>query len=391
MSVPGALLRLRDAVDAAWTEVLPDGVTARLSARSRCIVVENLPVLPHERLRQAGRDAANRVLDLIAIRSAGSYALAEPTTPALSWQPTTAGTELRVFFDVRSTFRMRVGGDPKPYPLTWHPSMRYFRMSQTTADLYDAFRNVYLALESLLADIQPPLVTATGKPEGEGVWVLRALRAAEALLQAQNPPRSLSAYLPDGLPVADAAQDVKNDLYSKTRTTVFHAKSGRPVALPQVQAEQTRILHALSRYAQMFTDLAELLLGARFLRSGVTDYAVRQMTDTWARDWQLGLSARDFPTVADFEHDGALSLLGLPTRRVQELDVPRGAVLLGEASTAGLGLPAQLRSVGGRSGGGDPVCYDNLSGVLDLGGVDRVQVELCWQVGSDGTKTTYNS
>ena len=391
LTVPGALLRLRDVADTAWTETLADGITGRLSAGSRGVVVENLPVLPHEGLRQAGRDAANRVLDLIAIRSAGSYALADPTTPALSWQLTAAGTELRVAFEVGSTFSLRVGGEPAPYPLTWHPSMRYFRMSQTTTDLYDAFRNVYLALESLLADIEPVIVKANGKSEGEGVWALRALQAAETLLQAQNPPRSLRAYLPAGATVADPAQDVKDELYSGTRTLVFHAKSGRPVALPQVLAEQTRILNVLSRYARMYTDLAELRIGARFLRSGPSDYAVQQMTDTQMLNWQLGVSARDFPTITDFEQDGGSALVGLPTRRARELDGPRGAAVLGEADTAGLGLPAQLLSVGARSTGGDPVCYDNLAGVLDLEGVNRAQVELCWQIGSAGTKTAYDS
>lgn len=390
LTKPGALLLLRDVAATAWTELLADGTTARLSAGSRGVLVENLPVLPHQELRQAGRDAANHALDFIAIRSAGNYALAEPTAPALSWQPTTAGAELRVAIRLLHTITGRVGGEPAPYPLTWHPSMRYFRMSQTTTDLYDAFRNVYLALESLLSDIQPPFIEANGKPEG--AWVLCALRAAETLLQAQTPPRSLRAYLQGGTTVAaDPAQEVKDELYSGTRTLVFHAKSGRDVALPQVLTRQTQILNVLSRYTRMYTDLAELWIGARFLRTYLSEYTVQQATDTVMPSWQLGVTARAFPTVTDYEQDGASALVGLPTRLASELDGPRGAVILGEAETAGLGLPSKLLGVGARSTGGHPVCYDNLAGTLTLDGVNRVQVELCWQIDGAGTKTAYDS
>lgn len=50
--------------------------------------------------------------------------------------------------------------------------MRHFRLSQTTSDLFDAFRNLYLALESLLSTIAPMRLHPDGRPaEGEGVWL----------------------------------------------------------------------------------------------------------------------------------------------------------------------------------------------------------------------------
>ncbi len=60
---------------------------------------------------------------------------------------------------------------PTP-PLAWHESLRYFRLSQTTDDLFDAYRNAYLALESILSSIAPQRTDAAGKVnEGESGYL----------------------------------------------------------------------------------------------------------------------------------------------------------------------------------------------------------------------------
>lgn len=43
-----------------------------------------------------------------------------------------------------------------PFP---HPAFPYFRLSQTSDDLYDAFRNMYLCFELLLSSKHPPPVS----------------------------------------------------------------------------------------------------------------------------------------------------------------------------------------------------------------------------------------
>jgi len=49
--------------------------------------------------------------------------------------------------------------------------MRFFRVSQTTDNRFDAFRNLYLALESILSKIAPVKSRANGRSdEGEGEW-----------------------------------------------------------------------------------------------------------------------------------------------------------------------------------------------------------------------------
>jgi len=54
---------------------------------------------------------------------------------------------------------------PTPQPQAiYHEGLRYFRLSQTTDDLFEAFRNMYLAFESLL---ESPIMAA-GRVSGLG-------------------------------------------------------------------------------------------------------------------------------------------------------------------------------------------------------------------------------
>jgi hypothetical protein len=46
--------------------------------------------------------------------------------------------------------------DPHPPPpKAWHESLRYYRVSESSTDLHDSFRNLYLALEALLSSVAP--------------------------------------------------------------------------------------------------------------------------------------------------------------------------------------------------------------------------------------------
>lgn len=129
--------------------------------------------------------------------------------------------------------------------------MRYFRLSQTTTDLFDAFRNLYLALESLLSTVEPMRMRPNGRPESEREWLNRALRAAEQAMLAHNPAQRLGSYLQpaDDATGATAADAVVADLWTSARTTVFHAKKGRAVALPQHDPDRAAVADDLNRYA----------------------------------------------------------------------------------------------------------------------------------------------
>ncbi len=74
---------------------------------------------------------------------------------------------LSIQMEVRGEVRNPDGSPisaPPPPPDPWNPSFRYLRLGQATTDLVDAFRNYYLALESLLSAIEPTALRPDGRP-----------------------------------------------------------------------------------------------------------------------------------------------------------------------------------------------------------------------------------
>ena len=243
----GALLPLLSATKRNWQQDIGDGSTVTFAEESSHLIVSGLdPAMALEEIATAARFRADQALDIMSVRSVGAHALRDASNAHLVWTNSTAGTVLRIVTEVESTFSATAGGGPMPGTTVWHESMRYFRLSQTTTDLFDAFRYLYLALESLLSGLERP-VKANGRPLPEGQWLRGALTAADAALADHNPAMSLATYRPAG--AASNSTDLEavfNDLYGTVRTSIFHAKTGRMYVLPQSEADRARIHEALS-------------------------------------------------------------------------------------------------------------------------------------------------
>jgi hypothetical protein len=144
---------------------------------------------------------------------------------------------------------------PATKPLAWHESFRYFRLSQATDDLFDAYRNAYLALESILSSIAPQQINAAGRvTEREGDWFKRALMEVDKVAP-------LISVVPSG--TSDPVQYLFDELYVNMRSAMSHAKSGRPVLLPQDESERRAIVDSLKRLVGLFLKLADTHLGLR--------------------------------------------------------------------------------------------------------------------------------
>lgn len=183
-----------------------------------------------------GDRGSQRALDLFSIRGDGDLSVARFDDEHLVWWPAPEGLVIRLVplapakIDVPpATLRVTdASGREKPgqpeKPLDWHESYRYFRLSQTSDDLFNAYRNAYLALESVLSSITPQKFKPSGAPaEGEGDWFKRALRGADKVV-------ALSTLVPPG--TTDPVQHPYDELYRDMRSAMSHAKSGRKVLLP---------------------------------------------------------------------------------------------------------------------------------------------------------------
>ena len=140
-----------------------------------------------------------------------------------------AGHTLRIVGWILLSTRFRAKGEvrdadgnlvvqPAPPPKVWHECLRHYRVSESSADFYDSFRNLYLAIESLLSDVVAPVMRPNGNPEGDSDWLKRALREVGQAVD-------LRPYAPVSPKAPHNA--IHHELYVNLRTAIFHAKTGR--------------------------------------------------------------------------------------------------------------------------------------------------------------------
>ena len=196
--------------------------------------------------------------------------------------------------------------------------MRYLRMSETTDDLFDAFRNVYLALESLLNRLQPRDLQS----EGEGAWLRRALTWVHATV-------GLGSYL--SAPAGDPVQATYDELWIEVRNKVFHAKSPLTSFLPQDLARRAQVADAKDRYVRLYLELAYREFGSRFPAGGlrVSSHAARAATDAITSGSQIAfqadLSREDLPGGPSLESP---EITSLPTNPTTEPRTPGSSAVI---------------------------------------------------------------
>jgi hypothetical protein len=394
LTVPGAVLFLTAEARRDWVESLGDGVTAEVREGSGAAVLGGFGAATTlDEVARNARGLVNLALDLMAVRSLGTYSLTDGTSPTITWAGGGA-TTMRTTSDLHMTFGGTAGGPPNPPPGVWHPSMRYFRLSQTTTDLFDAFRNLYLAIESLLSTVEPMQMKANGRPgEQERDWIERALLTAEQRLCGFNSALTLGRYLePQSSATGEAAvRAVKADLYAKARTRVFHAKSGRPAALPQHDPDRAVIADALARYARFYTELAEPVLGVRFLTSGLGWGGFDGLVNNFLPQLAITAASTTFSNDEEVKAAPPESVRRMPTSRAPEFDAPFEAALRGTLAAAHIPAGFVVVSVGSVIGDKLASTFDPLGAGLTLEGVDVWEHILTFRAYSHGFKADYSS
>jgi hypothetical protein len=374
----GALLFLQQAPETDRSVRLEQGVEVATRSGVNAVVVRGLSAGDADALAGMARELANRGLDVLTMKASERLALAEAEKSAtiLWWTDESGAVVLRLASSLTTTLRTSITGQvldadgnpvpPNPEPVSeWQESMRYFRMSELTDDLFDAFRNVYLAIESVLSKIHP---YEHGVREHE--WLKRAIKAA-----GERVDLGPFATGESGNPV----HDIYAELYENVRNNVFHAKEGRQPYLPLNSEQRATVLEAKQRFGRLYLELASEVFGARFPVGGLSlgSSAREIMADVIVRAEKIGVTSD--PTLFDAA-DTALSPNGEPVARMAVRVVPdlRGGdyrALLGEISAAE--MREQSVSSVGRYGTltkeGAPQVVESLGGRLSLGGVDRCE------------------
>jgi hypothetical protein len=243
-----------------------DGWEVELRVGSETVLARGSGARSYDEAVDAALGTANKGLDLLSAHGRADHWIREASDQHIGWWHEGRRSVIRVIS--APTRRVTVGavtltgGTTVPTPAPqWHESLRYFRLSQITDDLFDAYRNQYLALESILDHIAPQLKRPSGAPaEGEGDWFKRALGVAGTTVD-------LASFVPAG--TADPVQTLWNDLYRDRRSALFHAKGSRAYLLPHNSEERLAVMESLRRVTSLYLALIQALLHIRRLGGGI--------------------------------------------------------------------------------------------------------------------------
>ncbi len=165
---------------------LPSGWEVELCAGSPYVVARITGASDPTAVFNASHEAAQQGLDLLAVQGKAHLSTRNASDECLLWWRESSVQVLRVISV--NTLSVTVGiptvtvtdqhGNVVPQPpvpaIIYHESFRYIRLSEVTDDLFDAFRNMYLAFEALLEHVAPRQIN-----EREGAWLKRALATVD--------------------------------------------------------------------------------------------------------------------------------------------------------------------------------------------------------------------
>lgn len=378
----GAVFYLNAAAKEDAVETV-DGVwTVEIRKQSRCVVARGGTESSYEEARNTALSMAQKGLDFFSITGVSDRAVVDAENEHLCWWIEPAGVVLRYVNQLILRFSMSsivtvtdAAGNPLPaatlQPKLWNESYRYFRLSQVTDDLFDAYRNLFLALESLLSTVTPVQALGPSKKgiqqyERDGDWLKRAFEEVE-----RRGLITLADFAAPG--VADPREDIIRDFFETNRTALFHAKQTRATLLPHDASQRTSVTESLVRLSRVYIELAQNYFQLNRGASVVSDYALQQMP-----------VSRYTVSVSDDETPLALSessiyregrrLVTLVTREAVELNAPYLRNVLGilpTAQTAGLnGISRTFLA----DTDGKIRCFDALVDKLTLDGTERFEV-----------------
>jgi len=200
---------------------------------------------PLETIAVAAHAVAENFLDIVAVEERTALLIAAPhdnvvwrTRPhGLKMQLTTSIVFAAEPGDVQAVVKDAAGNivpAPAYVPPQHHPAYRYFRYSQASQNVFDAYRNMFLALESVLDHI-----ASKKHGEGETDWLRRAVNDATKKHNANFAPFMQ-------LPSKDPVESFIDAHYSAVRCAVFHAKAGGGGTLrPGNLSDHDLVLHQL--------------------------------------------------------------------------------------------------------------------------------------------------
>lgn len=370
----GAAFYLNEAAKNDAVEIVDGTRVVEIKNGSRFVVTRGGTETSYEEARNRALSVAQRGLDFFSITGASDRAIVDPENEHICWWIEPSGVVLRHVNQLIHRFHMSAtgtvldaAGNPLPPattpPRVWNESYRYFRLSQVTDDLFDAYRNLFLALESLVSSFTPKIPS-----ESEKDWLTRAFRGAEA-----NGLITLANFAAPG--IADPLQDIIRDIYGEKRTALFHAKQNRAVLLPHDATQRSDVTQTLIRLSRIYLELVRTHFHTTRGSSRLSDYAFQQMPMS---DHVVNVTDDVTPLVESdltIYREGR-QLVALATREAVELNEPYLRNILGNAPSGQVSGLNGIFQILIATPEGTLVAWYTLPDKLDLDGTERFEVLL---------------
>jgi len=325
-----------------------------------------------ETAKQQGLEIAQAGLDLMSIMGTTDLLIQKSTEEyILAWrrkgqQVVRINSTTTLSFTVNSPkicVRDRCGNDITkeltiPVP---HFAFRYFRLSQTSDDLYDAFRNMYLSFELLLSSRHPPRYR-----ERERDWLVRSITNANQELELGK----LFKTKPQNI-----VQEIIERVYTSARLPLFHAKNGKLVLTPHGSAEDRyKLVGTLELLTQIVLAMSSSWHGVRRMGGGVFHAGVYQkLREIYKTGRVLALQGNNpfRKDDRDLNHERYAKAVEMKKEVKDDPDNPRVPLLIADAELTSLwqGELNQIAVVGPES---LMLCHA-LESPLSLEGFDRLE------------------
>lgn len=231
------------------------------SPKTPYVICRFKDVRTFEETYNQGSSIIQDALDMISMTGHGDLITRDANDEFLAWWKSSGK---RIFVIVSTaTFSLKVGpirvsvkdrnGNIVPQEKIipkHHIGFRFFRLAQVSDDLYDAYRNMYLALECLLSSKSPK---ERGQKEID--WLRRSLSSVSDEL-------SLHGLLPKECD--NPINNIIDTIYIGARLPLFHAKEGNDYFAPDnSRSEREKVSIALDMLTKIVIRMAEKWFSAR--------------------------------------------------------------------------------------------------------------------------------
>jgi hypothetical protein len=305
------------------------------------------------------RAAALQALDVASFVALDALGIPWADENYYHWLRTdTAETRLTVLSAVPFGVRTQLAGtvipaDPGATPPSsptlpdWDPAFRFFRLSQTADDVFEAYRNLYLAFEATMSTVaagaQSPSITSS-RPAwlrslgahiagvelppaprmGERRWLKAALRGLESSID-------FAAFVSDG--DGKPVNRFIREQYDACRCALFHSKARRTSLLPGDPHDRTQVAIATDHLARFVMALWRQHFGITTQTGALTTVGFELIVQSAIHSGlTIGISDDDSPS----ERRGAtpspkgLPITTLPTGYAGSQDEGRAHLFAGE-------------------------------------------------------------